>query len=118
MRKLGSRRQALGGNRPNVQLRLVVSLDRTFFGSCAQAVYKLREVCGPSRLVLRIKRASAQAMGISTYFCTQRFPILSELLPTGKSMNLPLLFCHLSPLSTGPIKTTTKYISNIGVSTS
>lgn len=47
--------------------------------------------------------------------CTRLIRIFSDRLSTLFSSNLSLLFARFSPLSTGPINITTKYISNIGV---
>jgi hypothetical protein len=54
-------------------------------------------------------------LGTSTYFCTQEDRIPSPTFSTAFSSFSHLLLGRFSPLSTGPIKTTTKYISNIGV---
>jgi len=85
-------------------------------GACAERVHKLGLACARAWGLIARFVSNPHALGISTHFCTQRFPILSDLLPTSNAAFLSLLPRYFSPLSTGPIKTTTKYISTIGVS--
>jgi hypothetical protein len=80
-----------------------------------QAVYKLRVVRGQPVALYAASRPASQGLGTSTYFCTQEDRIPSPTFSTAFSLFSHLLTGHFSPLSTGPIKTTTKYISNIGV---
>jgi len=55
-------------------------------------------------------RSQNVRLRITTYICTQSMRSLSASLSTYKNLVSTLFPAHLSPLSTSPINTTTRYI--------
>jgi len=80
------------------------------------AVHKLRGSGSQTGGLSPALHVSNSGMGISTYFCTQPSGTFTPIVSTVKLSFSPLFSGYFSPLSTGPIETITKYISNIGVS--
>jgi hypothetical protein len=56
--------------------------------------------------------ANSPALWVKVPLCAQYMRSLSDSISTVKLAFSPLLFAYFSPLSTGPINTTTKYINN------
>ena len=77
---------------------------------CGLAVHTQRQ--SPAKVVRNSPASRSQnvRLGISTHICTQRIRSLFASLSTHKNAISSLLFVNLSPTSTGPINTTTRYI--------
>ena len=82
---------------------------------CGRAVQGLGETARLAVGYFPTSRSQNVRLRISTPFCAQYIPSLSASLSTARGRISSLLSAGLSPSSTGPINTTTRYINKLGV---
>lgn len=109
MPRLETRNQELGiGNLSSGYSFLVTKAG----GKVARKLWKaLGQATYLSPALLRFRNW----LGTNTPTSTHVSRTLYSAFPTHNSRQSPLFFSQSSPLSTGPIKTRTKYMNNLGV---
>ena len=76
-----------------------------------QTVEKLWGELGNNLLLSSLHYVQCCGLWVSTMVYSRVFRVFQQPFPTAVSVNLPLLVAQFPPLSTTPIKTTTKYIN-------